>query len=97
MFVVTLRFSANRAKAARHMDGHNAWIRRGFEDGVFLLAGSLPSGAGGAVLAHGLSRDDLDARLREDPFVAEQVVEADILQIAPGRVDDRLAFLRGDR
>lgn len=97
MFVVTLRFSANRAKAARHMDGHNAWIRRGFEDGAFLLAGSLPSGAGGAVLAHGLSRDDLDARLREDPFVAEQVVEADILQIAPGRVDDRLAFLRGGR
>ncbi|CAO3411553.1 YciI family protein [Azospirillum largimobile] len=97
MFVVTLRFSANRAEAARHMDGHNAWIRRGFEDGLFLLAGSLPGGAGGAVLAHGLSRDDLDARLREDPFVAEQVVEADILEIAPGRVDDRLAFLRGAR
>jgi len=94
MFVVTLRFSANRAEAAAHMDRHTAWIRRGFEDGVFLLAGGLPGGAGGAVLAHNISRDDLDARLREDPFVAEKIVDADILEIAPGRVDDRLAFLK---
>jgi len=95
MFVVTLKFSANRAEAARYMDGHNAWIRRGFGDGIFLLTGSLAGGAGGAVLAHNISRDDLDARLREDPFVAERVVDADILEIAPGRVDDRLAFLQG--
>ncbi|HYH23459.1 MAG TPA: hypothetical protein VD995_32990 [Azospirillum sp.] len=94
MFVVTLRFSANRAEAAKYMDGHNAWIRRGFGDGVFLLTGSLPGGAGGAVLAHNISRDDLDARLREDPFVAEKVVDAEILEITPGRVDDRLAFLQ---
>lgn len=94
MFVVTLRFSTHRAQASRWMDGHNAWIRRGFEDGVFLLTGSLSAGAGGAVLAHGLSRDALERRLREDPFVAEGVVDADILEIAPGRLDERLAFLK---
>ncbi|WP_207479115.1 YciI family protein [Arenibaculum pallidiluteum] len=93
MFVVTLRLSANKAQAARHMDGHNAWIRRGFEDGIFLLTGSL-QGGGGAVFAHNLSREDLEARLKDDPFVAEQVVEADILEIAPGRTDERLAFLK---
>lgn len=97
MFVVTLRFSVNRMQASRWMDGHNAWIRRGFEDGVFLLTGSLSAGAGGAVLAHGLSRDALELRLREDPFVAESVVDAEILEIAPGRVDDRLAFLKAER
>lgn len=95
MFVITLRFSANRAQAAQHMDGHNAWIKRGFEDGVFLLTGGLAGGAGGAVLAHNISRDDLEARLREDPFVAENVVTADILEITPSRADERLAFLKG--
>ena len=94
MFVVTLTF-ADRAKAAPLMDGHNAWIRRGFEDGVFLLAGSLRSGTGGAILAHGVPRADLEARVDEDPFVAEGVVDAAILEIAPGRTDDRLAFLKG--
>jgi len=94
MFVVTLRLSTHRMQAPRWMDDHNAWIRRGFKDGVFLLTGSLPAGEGGAVLAHGLTRDALEQRLREDPFVAEGVVDAAIVEIAPGRTDDRLAFLK---
>ena len=52
MFVVTLTFSANKTQAPQFMADHNAWIRRGFEDGVFLLAGGLLPSAGGAVLAH---------------------------------------------
>lgn len=94
MFLVTLRFTADRAKAAALMDGHNAWIGRGFDDGVFLLSGSLQPGLGGAVLAHNVSRADLEARVNDDPFVAAGVVSADILEIAPGRTDERLAFLR---
>ena len=95
MFVVTLRFSANKAQAPRLMEGHNAWIGRGFADGVFLLTGSLQPNAGGAVLAHNISRADLEARVQEDPFVAEDVVRADILEITPSRSDDRVAFLKG--
>lgn len=92
MFIVTLRF-ADKAKAAPFLEEHKAWIKRGFEDEVFLLAGSLQPGAGGAILAHNTSRNDLEKRVQEDPFVAQGVVSADILEIAPGRVDDRLAFL----
>ncbi|MBI3199536.1 MAG: hypothetical protein HYZ40_18905 [Rhodospirillales bacterium] len=94
MFVVTLKFSTNKAKAPQFMAGHNAWIMKGFEDGFFLLTGSLPPGLGGAVLAYNISRADLEARLKEDPFVAEDVVSTDILEVAPGRTDDRLAFLK---
>ena len=47
MFVVTLKF-ADKAKAPSLMDGHNAWIARGFDEGVFLLAGGLAPAAGGA-------------------------------------------------
>ena len=93
MFIVTLRF-ADKVKAPHFLDGHNSWIKRGFEDDVFLLAGSLQPSAGGVILAHNTSRNDLELRVQADPFVAEGVVKADILEIAPGRVDDRLAFLR---
>lgn len=92
MFVITLRF-AERAKAAPLMDAHNAWIRQGFDDGVFLLVGGLQPSAGGAIVAHGVSRAEIEARVRADPFVAEGVVTAEILEIAPGRTDERLAFL----
>ncbi|HEY5795508.1 MAG TPA: YciI family protein [Bosea sp. (in: a-proteobacteria)] len=95
MFVVTLRFSANKAQAPALMQAHNDWIRDGFDDGVFLMTGSLKPGLGGVVLAHGVTRDEIEARVGKDPFVAEDVVSADILEIAPGRTDDRLAFLMG--
>ena len=93
MFIVLLRFSANKARAGEFMDGHKDWIGRGFDDGVFLLVGSLHPSAGGAVVASNTSREDLERRVSEDPFVAEDVVSAEILEIDPARTDDRLGFL----
>ncbi|NEK38637.1 YciI family protein [Rhizobium leguminosarum] len=93
MFVVTLKFSANKAKAPALMVGHDAWLKRGFDEGIFLLSGTIQPSAGGAVFAHNTSRADLETRVQQDPFVVEDVVTADILEIAPGRTDDRLAFL----
>ncbi|RYC12059.1 YciI family protein [Ciceribacter ferrooxidans] len=95
MFIVFLRFSDNRAKAAQFMEGHNAWIKDGFEAGIFLLVGSLQPGAGGAILAHNISREDLDTLVQKDPFVTERVVSAEVDEITPGRVDERLLFLKG--
>ncbi|EJZ22403.1 hypothetical protein NE852_03070 [Rhizobium sp. Pop5] len=94
MFFVTLKFAAGKAKAPVLMEGHSAWIKRGFDDGVFLLVGGLQPSAGGAVVAHNTSRADLEIRIQEDPFVAEGVVTADIQEVAPVRIDERLAFLR---
>jgi uncharacterized protein YciI len=93
MFVVLLKFSVNRGRAGQLMEGHKEWIRRGFEDGVFVLAGSLQPHLGGALVAHNTSLSDLRRRVNDDPFVAENVVAAEILEIAPSRADDRLAFL----
>ncbi|MDP9810015.1 uncharacterized protein YciI [Rhizobium tibeticum] len=94
MFVVTLKFSGNKSRAPDLMERHNAWIKRGFDEGIFLLTGGIQPAAGGAVFAHNTTRADLEARVQEDPFVMEDVVTADILEITPGRTDDRLAFLR---
>lgn len=93
MFIVLLRFSQNMAQAAAFMDGHNEWLRQGFADGVFLLAGSLQPGLGGALIAHGITRDALEARVNQDPFVAENIVSAEILEIDPKKADERLSFL----
>lgn len=93
MFVVLLRFSDHRAKAGELMEGHKEWLKRGFDDGVFLLSGSLQPGLGGGLLAHNTSLAELQRRVNADPFVAERVVAAEILELTPSRTDPRLAFL----
>ena len=32
MFVVLLKFAENRSKAPEFMEGHNAWLKAGFDD-----------------------------------------------------------------
>jgi uncharacterized protein YciI len=93
MFVVLLKFSANKGNASQFMEGHNEWIKRGFDDGVFLLTGSLQPNLGGGILAHNTSLSDLRNRVDTDPFVSENVVKAEILEITPSRADARLEFL----
>ena len=93
MFIVFLKFGDSKDRAGEFMDGHNAWLARGFADGVFVLAGSLSDGQGGAILAYGESRSALEQRIGDDPFVAENVVRAEIVAVAPGKVDERLRFL----
>ena len=93
MFIVLLRFSANKGEAGRHMDGHKAWITRGFDDGVFLLVGNLQPQSGGGIVAHRTSLAELQARVSADPFVVEDVVKAEIVEITPSRADERLGFM----
>ena len=95
LFIVLLKFSANKSQAGQFMDGHKQWIKRGFDDGVFLLVGSLEPSLGGGIVAHNTSRPDLQARVNADPFVVENVVTADIIEIEPARADARLQFLLG--
>nr|WP_319386801.1 YciI family protein [uncultured Roseibium sp.] len=93
MFVVTLKFSDNKARAGELMEGHKAWIKSGFDQGLFLMVGSLQPNKGGGIIAHNTSLKDLEAFVGKDPFVAEGVVSAEILEITPARLDERLEFL----
>ena len=95
MFVVLLKFSDNKSQASQYMAGHNEWIQRGFDDGVFLVVGGLQPSMGGAVLAHDTSLEELQNRVMDDPFVKENVVTSEIIEITPNQTDERLKFLLG--
>lgn len=95
MFVILLKFSTNKADAKEHMEAHNAWIKQGFDDGVFLLVGSIEPGQGGSIIAHNLSPEEIEARVNADPFVSANVVTAEIIEVSPKKTDERLGFLMG--
>lgn len=93
MFIVLLKFSSNKSQAGQFMEAHNSWVQRGIDEGVFLLVGSIKPALGGAILAHDSSLEALQERINTDPFIVEDIVNAEIIDIAPNRVDDRLKFL----
>jgi uncharacterized protein YciI len=75
------------------MAAHNEWITRGLDEGVFLLVGSLQPRAGGIILANNTTRPELEARVSRDPFVAHDVVSAELLEVSCSKADPRLGFL----
>ena len=93
MFIVLLKFSENKSKASEYMSGHNDWIKQGFSDGIFLLAGSIEAGQGGSVIAHNISLKDLQEKVNADPFVVQNVVTSEIIEISPKKTVDQLSFL----
>ncbi len=93
MFIVLLKFSKNKEKAGALMAEHKRWLQRGFEEGTFLLAGGIQPSAGGAVLATAHDMDEMKSLVAQDPFVAEQVVTAEIIEVTPHQAEERLAFL----
>ncbi len=74
------------------MEDHSTWIKRGFEDGVFLLVGSFQPKLGGAILAHNTSLPDLQMRVNEDPFFVQDVV----LEITRARTHDQSPLFTAD-
>jgi len=93
MFVISLKFSEQKNRAGDFMQGHKEWIKQGFEQGIFLLVGNLQPNLGGGIIAHKISRSALQAKIEEDPFVAENIVTAEIIEITPSKTDKRLEFL----
>lgn len=93
MFIVLLKFSINKNQVGQYLDAHKAWISRGFDDGVFLLAGSLQPNLGGGIVAYNTSPDELQRRVNDDPFVANAVVTAEILEISASLAAEPLQFL----
>lgn len=95
MFIVMLKFTDNKAKASQFMQAHNAWIKQGFDEGVFLLLGGLQPNLGGMIMTHNTHLAALQDRVNKDPFVMEGIVHAEILEFNPVKADQRLAFLLG--
>ena len=94
--MIFLRFSANKQQSGHFLEEHKAWIKNGFADGVFLLAGAIEPGLGGAIAAHNPTRQQLDERIDRDPYVANDVVTAEIIEISPAITDPRLQFLKSE-
>ena len=93
MFIVFLKFSGNKSKASDLMEGHKSWIKSGIDSGMFLMVGSLQPNQGGCILSNISEKTSLEDYLRQDPFVIEDVVTAEVLEVTPSMASEKLRFL----
>ena|SRR5260221_590044 len=80
MFVIELIYKTELAQIDANMRAHMAYLKKHYVAGHFLMSGRKIPREGGVILALGESREQVEALVREDPFVARGLADYRIIE-----------------
>jgi uncharacterized protein YciI len=88
MFVVLLSYTQPLEKLEPHLDAHRQFLATHYASGVLVTSGPQIPRTGGVIIARGVSREQLQAILADDPFsrhalASYQVIEFQARACAP--------------
>jgi uncharacterized protein YciI len=78
MFLLISLFMVPPSQVADQTDAHRAWVRAHEDVGQFVAGGPEVPYQGAVVAAVGVTRDELNAWIKDDPFVAHGLAQYDI-------------------
>ena len=93
MFVIELIYKAELAAIDAHMRAHMRFLKKYYASGHFLVSGRKIPRDGGIILALGSDRAEIEAIVREDPFVREGLAEFRVIEFRVSQRADNLAEL----
>jgi uncharacterized protein YciI len=80
MFVIELIYTVPLAEIDAHMRAHVRFLNEHYASGHFLVSGRKIPRDGGIILAVAESREQIEAMVRRDPFVAKGLAEYRIIE-----------------
>lgn len=95
MFLVTSTYTATPEAIAAALPAHRDWVATLYDRGIFFLSGRLVPPTGGFMMATGVTRDELDQILTDDPFRQLDLLTHDILEMEPTRWAAGLEAVKG--
>ncbi|MES2336663.1 MAG: YciI family protein [Pseudomonadota bacterium] len=90
--IVTLTYVAPLEQVDVQMKAHVAWIEKGIDEGVLLLAGRQVPRVGGVLVFRG-AKAEVAALAATDPFVTSGVATAAVTELAASFAADEIARL----
>jgi uncharacterized protein YciI len=80
MFIIELIYKAELSEIDANMRAHMAFLNKHYAAGRFVMSGRKVPREGGIILALGESREQMEAIVNEDPFVARGLAEFRIIE-----------------
>ena len=93
MFVIELIYKVELTKIDENMRAHMAFLKKHYAAGRFLVSGRKVPREGGIILALGESREEIEAIVKEDPFVARGLAEFRIIEFRESQRADSIDAL----
>ncbi|WP_428524792.1 YciI family protein [Roseibium sp.] len=92
LFVVDLTYIADLSKIDALLEPHRAFLKSGYDRGVFLASGPKEPRTGGVIIARANTRAELEKLIEQDPFKQEGVAEYRITEFNLVMKADGLSF-----
>ena len=83
MFIVTLTYLLPVEEIDALMHDHVEWLKKGYDDGLFVASGRRVPRTGGVILARSGDEQALRATLARDPFVIHGAARCDVVEFTP--------------
>jgi uncharacterized protein YciI len=83
MFIVTLTYLKPVEEIDALMHDHIEWLKKGYEQGLFIASGRRVPRVGGVILARSGDEQALSDTLASDPFVIHGAARCDIVEFVP--------------
>ena len=80
MFIIELTYTSPLADIDAAMKAHMRFLKAHYASGHFLVSGRKIPRDGGIILAVGKSREEIELIARQDPFVAQGLAEARVIE-----------------
>lgn len=80
MFVIELLYKAELSEIDANMRAHMAFLKKYYAAGRFLVSGRKVPRDGGVILAVGDSRAEIEAIVKEDPFVSRGLADFRLIE-----------------
>ncbi len=83
MFVIILTYTKPLEIVDRHLEAHVEFLKKNYENKVFIASGRQVPRTGGVILARGESKEALQRIIQNDPFYKSGVAEYQIIEFVP--------------
>ena len=80
MFIIELIYKTDLTRIDRAMKAHVAFLNKHYAAGLFLVSGRKIPRDGGIIVAVGESKEQIEAIVREDPFVANGLADFRVIE-----------------
>jgi uncharacterized protein YciI len=93
MFVIELIYKADLSEIDANMRAHMAYLKKYYAAGRFLLSGRKVPREGGIILALGDSREEMEAIVKEDPFISRGLSDFRLIEFNQSQRADSIDAL----
>ena len=80
LFIVSLYYKSSLDEVDKYLAGHNEFLRKYFDNGIFICSGPKVPRTGGIILCKSDDFNVVEAIIKEDPFNINGVADYEITE-----------------